>query len=234
MEKGTESTPQSPEKKETSNQQVPQLHQPLQPYQPYPYYVNYNICPTCGKPVYSYPYHYTGVKESMRILGIPIWAFIIIILVVFLIFACFVANFLFLGAFEPFENTETYSSEVIISDGGHFKYSLGYSYDEDEITLNISSKDGKSFDIYIMDEDQYQNAYGSSNTSTIAFSANYLNENISQIVDTLELQGQHIGFKEIYLIIDNRDTSITPNDATPDGTITLDVKITIKTVYYWD
>ncbi len=85
-----------------------------------------------------------------------------------------------------------------------------------------------------MDEDQYQNAYGSSNTSTIAFSAFYSNENISQIIDTFELQGQHIGFKEIYFVIDNRDTSITPEDATPEGMITVDVKITIKTVFYVD
>ncbi len=234
MEEGTQSTPLSPEKKETSDQKQPQLHQHPQPYQSYPYYVNYNVCPTCGKPVYYFPYYYHGTKESKKILGIPAWGLVVIIVVAFLIFACFVANFLMFGFFGPFEDIETYSTEVIISEGGHFKYSLGYFYDENEVTFNVSSKDGKNFDVYFMDEDQYQNAYGSSNTSTIAFSAFYSNENISQIIDTFELQGQHIGFKEIYFVIDNRDTSITPEDATPEGMITVDVKITIKTVFYVD
>jgi hypothetical protein len=199
-------------------------------------YNYYNVCPTCKKPTYQYPYQNLGPPKSQKFFGLPIWA-LVIIFVVILIFGCAIIGFILLsfgpyGPFGPGEYTDTYSTEVIISEGGHFKYSLGYMYDY-KIELNISSKNGNQFDVYIMDEDQYENAYGSTNTSILAFSVQYSYENVSQVDDTIEISEDIPEYKSLYLILDNRKVEITPNDADPIGTITVDLNIEITSSYHY-
>lgn len=229
MEDKTENTSQLPADKEQSNHSY-------EPYPPNTSYEHYNVCPTCKKPAYLYPYHDFGPPKSQKFLGLPIWALVIIIVVI-LIFGCGIVGFILLsfgpyGPFGPGEYTDTYSTEVIISEGGHFKYSLGYMYYND-IEFNISSKNGNQFDIYFMDEDQYENAYSSTNTSILAFSVQYSYENVSEIEDTIEISEDYPQYKSLYLILDNRKVEITPDDANPKGTITVDLNIEITSSYYY-
>lgn len=151
-------------------------------------------------------------------------SFAIITLIVFTIFSSGCIN-------DDEETTKTFNSEVYIAEGGHFKYTAGYFWDEIEIILNITLKEGTSFDVYIMDEDQYENAYDNSNTSILAFSTLYAKENITKLDDTIHINEHD---NELYIVMDNRNTTITPNDATPTGTIILDVKIKITSKYYFD
>ncbi|WP_455393315.1 hypothetical protein [[Eubacterium] cellulosolvens] len=192
-----------------------------------------------GPPPYDRPFGYyyppmipaqppTPSKESNRmIMGIVAVVVIIIILIIIGFF-----GFLYsITTYEPDDETIDYYSEVIITDGGHFRYSLDEGwYEEMEVKMDISSKDGKYFDVYIMDEDQYQNTY--ENQTVLSFASFYSMENITSVKDTVDLPARATDF---YLVIDNRDTAITLNDASPDGTITLemDLEVTIKYTY-WD
>ncbi|UCE73314.1 MAG: hypothetical protein JSV56_09795 [Methanomassiliicoccales archaeon] len=196
----------------------------------YPGAINYNACPTCGKPAYPYPYPYQGPPKTKKFLGLPVWAWVII-LIVTLVVSCSIVGMISFWSLAPEDTTETYSTEVIISEGGHFKYTLGFAWEDDEISLDISSLDGKKFDVYIMDMDQYENAYETQNASIIAFSAVYSKENVDTVADTAVLPDEGSGFREYFLVIDNKDTALTPDDAVPDGAITIDVNITLKTVY---
>lgn len=194
----------------------------------------YTYCPTCFRPYYSNPWPSKDPLYKKKFLRIPIWGWVIGILIL-LVFSCIIAGILI----GPQEHIKNYSTEVIISEGGHFQYSLGYVWDEIEISFNVSSQDEKRFDIYIMDEDQYENAYNIIaydiiNTSIMAFSSLYSYENITRIADSILLREDYGGSKEFYFVIDNRDTLITPDDAIPDGIIIINVDITLKSEYYWD
>lgn len=192
---------------------------------------DYNFCPTCKRP-YSFDLSITHKKN--RFLGLPLWICaigLVTFLVIILIFSCFIVNsFLF----EPQKYTESYSMDVIIAQGGHFKYHLGYMQEEMEISVDIYSTEDVKFDLYIMDLEQYENSYGSGYNSNTAFSAIYSKENISRINETCDLSVKSQGYRELYLIIDNRDFPLTPEDAVPTGTITIDLNLDITSVYYFD
>ncbi|MCK5548193.1 MAG: hypothetical protein KAI64_04215, partial [Thermoplasmata archaeon] len=118
-------------------------------------------------------------------------------------------------------------------DGGHFKYDLGQDfYSVSEVTLNISSTGGGRFDVYIMDWNEYDNAYGGPNASIMSFTAHYVKENITQIDDFVELPGDGVYYYMYWLVIDNRNTPLTPDDATPTGVLTVDLTVTTKNPYY--
>jgi hypothetical protein len=233
------------EKDKTRNEEQRPPYPPYYQYPyNYPYYYQYpsyqrspsekggnenNVCPTCGKSGYQYPY---GKKESIikkKFIKVPI-AFWIVGLFFLIFFSCFIIAFISWP--RPNDTQETYNVEVIIAQEGHFKYSLGY-YLDDEITLNISSRNGENFDVYIMDEDQFENAYDSPNSSIISFSTFYSNENTNRVEDNLDFTDNRNNYKEYFLIIDNRDTQLTPDDATPSGTLTLDVEIITDYSYYY-
>jgi hypothetical protein len=78
-----------------------------------------------------------------------------------------------------------------------------------------------------MNDNQYRNAYSVDDSSKIAFSTLYSKENIDHLNEIVEISLTDSS-TNIHIIIDNRDTPITPNDATPTGIITiyLDVKVT--------
>lgn len=77
----------------------------------------------------------------------------------------------------------------------------------------------------------HENAYNNKNTTIQSFSALYAKENITEIHDTVNLSNQD---SELYIIIDNKNITITPNDATPKGTILLNVKIEVIYSYEYD
>lgn len=181
---------------------------------------------------YYYPHYPPPRSEGKKFLNIPLWTWVLLILFI-LFFGCLIVGYLtwFWRSPDDDEIIEEFSSEIIIGEGGHYKYDLGwFYYDEVDIVLNISSRDGSHFDVYIMSENQYENAYDVANTSMISFSATYAKENMAQLDETVELtEEESDGI--IYVIIDNRDTPVTPNDAVPSGILTLDVNITVKTTY---
>jgi len=159
-----------------------------------------------------------------------------LIVIVIVVLGGIFALFLMISSFDDYgsrEETEHFSFEVIIADGGHYKFTLGDYWDKpDEVTLSITSGEGRSFDVYIMDYDQYHGAYGRENGSAEAFSATYSKENVTLVDETIELpDGQRF---PTYIVLDNRDTALTPGDAEPEGAITLDVHIVLKTAYEFD
>lgn len=221
---------------------------PYPPYYQYPYYYPYyyqypqyqrsssekegyknDVCPTCGRSGNQYPYNKKESLIKRKFLKIPIAIWIVALFIIIFLSCAIIALLSFPG---PYDSQDVFNAEVIISEGGHFKYSLGFSLN-DEYILNISSRDGTNFDVYIMDEDQYENAYETIDSSIISFSSFYSNENTNRVQENLDFTDERGLYKEYFLIIDNRDTPITPNDAVPVGTLTLDVEITIDYYDYY-
>lgn len=174
------------------------------------------------------PYHYGSRKK-----GMPVWAWVILIIVVLYITMqlCAVsaplAFMLFMGmqVMDGMEDTQTFSTDLLVADGGHYKHTLGeYRCNGLTIELNVSSDDERKFDLYIMNRDEYANAYGRDNTSIMSFSTLYSGENVSNIREKIELPQD---CRACYLIIDNRDTPLTPGDAVPDGSINVSLNIKI-------
>lgn len=186
------------------------------------------ICSECNRPMHYYyppmPPPTVPPKESNKVIfGVVIAIIVIIVIVVLAIFGLFYS----LANIEPEDETQEYKSEVIIADGEYFKHLLyDYWYDEIEVKMDIESKDGNYFDVYIMDEQEFQNFY--ENQTAKSFSSYYSKENITQVKDKVKLPIREDSF---YLIIDNRDTELTLNDATPGGPITLDVDLEVKVDY---
>ena len=186
------------------------------------------VCKECNRPFYYYPPMpipppTAPPKGSNKVL----YAVVITIVVIVVLIALGMIGFFYsLTNLASEDDSEEFNSEVIIADGEYFKYLLYDSWwDELEVELDIRSTDGKRYDVYIMDDQQFQNFY--ENQTVKSFASYYSRENVTQVEDTVKLPSREAKY---FLIIDNRDTELTLNDATPSGTITLDVdlKITIK------
>ena len=110
-----------------------------------------------------------------------------------------------------------YDQNVTIAEGGHFRYALPSSSWQDTVAfLNITSTGGKRFDMYIMDSNQYDNAY--TNLTTRAFSATERFENRTAVVEQVELPQDGRTF---FLVVDNAANELTPDGAVPSGPITI-------------
>ncbi len=205
-------TPVTPDQPTTAQ---PTTTQPAKsPYYPYP----------------PYPMPYPPKKDTSAKKII----YIVVAVIVILLVVGFVVILSFFGSYEPVENTQEYKFDVIVAKDGHYKYTIEeYWYDDIEIELNITSSSGDRFDIYIMSKDQYDNSYGPQNRSINAFSTLFSWENVTEVFDTVEL---HEGdFRVIYLVIDNTENTLTPNDANPTGTIEVEVEVivTSEDFYYY-
>ena len=155
---------------------------------------------------------------------------LIVMLVVILVGAgLFMTFFFFIGSFEgePWEETTDFETEVFIADEGHFRHFIADSWEERvEVNFNITLSSGGPIDVYIMDQEQYDNTYG--NMSTGSFSSTFSWENVSLVSDVIELENTRT---EYYLVIDNTDMSFLPDSATPEGPVTLDVEVHITFFY---
>jgi len=110
-----------------------------------------------------------------------------------------------------------YDQNVTIAEGGHFRYPLpSFMWQDTTAVLNITSSGGKRFDVYIMDSNQYDNAY--TNLTTHAFSATERFENRTAVVERVELPRDGNTY---YLVIDNTANELTPDGAVPSGPITI-------------
>jgi hypothetical protein len=193
-----------------------------------------NLCPSCNRPYYYMP---PKSVESKKYKGIPVWTWALIIVIIVMVVISITVVYAIVNLFDSSDREENYSFEVILAEGGHYKYTIDrYWNDETEISLDISSAGGEKFDVYIMDTDQYDNTYGiynheNENVTMAAFAAIYIKEDISELSDDTIIQG---GWDGLYLIIDNMDAELTKNDAVPEGTITVSVELTVVTTFFID
>jgi uncharacterized membrane protein len=181
----------------------------------------------------NYPYPLVSPEQRKKEKGISEDAKIVIVIIVVIVVILGIMGVAFYTISSPptTEETPLFSSEVLISNGGHFSYPLTQSYlSGGQVTINVSSSSGERFDVYIMDDTEYENAYGNTNISLISFSTYYAYEDLSQVSATLDIPVD----RWFNLVIDNRDTPLTPNDATPTGVITVDVSISMESFGYID
>ncbi len=175
------------------------------------------------------PSHYYPIRPKKDRTWIIV---IVIIAIVGLIFFAPILFFLFFP-FSETEHVTEFSEDVAISEGGHFKYACGYLSKGDKIQISITVTEGGPVDVYIMQNDQYEGAYEVSNVSVISFSALFKKENITMLNKTYELNKTGKGGKR-YVVIDNRDTPLTLNDATPTGPVLVKTKIKTIETYSFD
>ena len=149
---------------------------------------------------------------------------LVVLLVVILVGAgLFMAFFFFIGSFEgePWEETMDFESEVFIADEGHFRHFLADSWEEQvEVNFTLTLTGGGPFDVYIMDQEQYDNSYG--NMSTGSFSSTFSWEHVTVVHDVIELENTRTQY---YMVVDNTDMSFLPESAKPEGPLSMDVEI---------
>lgn len=180
--------------------------------------------PTPYMPPPAWPYHPPQQKPPERgVLGVPP---LVVLIIVLIIVAAIVGILIMLadlpsGDFE--EVVLDFDEEVIVGDGGHFRLDLvSEMWATYEVVLNVSSADARAFDIYVMDTNQYSAAYG--NQSTGAFSAVERFENVTVLATSFELPSND---RSYVLVVDNRDLDLTPGDAIPQGTLTVQLAVSI-------
>ncbi len=128
---------------------------------------------------------------------------------------------------DGWEDTRRFSTDVIIDEGGHFRFLLSDNW-ESELVVNMSlvRLNGSRYDVYIMDLNQYENAYG--NQSTGAFSALAKWQNVTTFADSVSLDDPQ---DAIYLVIDNVDMPHVPGNAVPVGPVHVEIELEITSRY---
>jgi hypothetical protein len=147
-----------------------------------------------------------------------VWIFIAVVIILTLLLLVWAIGTL--PTLDEPDDPIVFETEVIIADGGHFRHTLIDSWSgRQDVTVTITSLTGGPFDVYIMDVDQYENAYG--NDTTGSFSFLFRAENVTQFDFTEELETQEW---ELIIIVDNTDNPLLAEDATPVGTISVQVR----------
>jgi hypothetical protein len=184
-----------------------------------------------GPPVQQYvppsPYSQPSHEARSGKKGPSTALVVILIIVIFVVLGILGMVFLFSLVAnldgEPWENSREFETEVHIEDGGHFRYLLSDAWeDELEVNMTLGLLNGSRFDVYIMDRQQYMNAYG--NESTGAFSALFSWQNVSAVRDLVTMERRDV---EYYIIIDNMDMAHVPGSATPEGPIHVEMFLEI-------
>ncbi len=156
---------------------------------------------------------------------------LIVLLVVIVLGAVLFMAFFFISSWsgEPWEETMDFEQEVFIQEEGHFRHFIADSWEERvEVNFTMTLTGGGPFDIYIMDQEQYDNSYG--NMSTGSFSSTFSWQNVTVVHDVIELEDTRT---EYYLVIDNTDVSFLPESAKPEGPISMDVELHVTYFYTW-
>ena len=128
---------------------------------------------------------------------------------------------------DGWEDTRDVSREVLIEEGGHFRLLLSDSWGS-QLLVNMSVRqlDGSRFDVYIMDSDQYENAYG--NLSSGAFSTLARWQNVSALSDSVSIDDPR---GPISLVVDNVDMPLVPGSTVPEGPIEVALDLAITSRY---
>jgi hypothetical protein len=171
---------------------------------------------------YQYPVAPPPQPQGKTFFGLSPLTAIILLLIVGVI-AFFLIAILLGGLSGGGEDlAQSYDEDIVIGDGGHFRLELGAGWTSRRVEVNITSTGGGRFDVYLMDEDQYELVYG--NESTNAFSAVRRFENVSALMTNLTLPDTGISY---VLVIDNTDNPLLATDAVPTGTVTLELHVRV-------
>jgi hypothetical protein len=159
-------------------------------------------------------------KKGMSPMVIAVIIIVVIVVMGIIAMLAFVSMIASIDG-EPWEETDTFESDVYIDEGGHFRYELtdGWS-DEFQANITIGSMEGGPFDVYIMTTNEYENAYG--NASTGAFSATFKWQNMSSVIDMVLFES--LG-ETYYLVVDNVDMPHVPGNAVPEGPIRVSIEL---------
>jgi len=128
---------------------------------------------------------------------------------------------------------------AIIAQNGNFKSSGFYLDIGDEIETDVRVIQGEAIDVYIMTEGQYETAYEYNETlisiSYLKSKENIKNTTISYIVpDYVDDANDEYyydyweTFDNVVVVVDNRNCTLTANDADSSGPVTVKVDIKIK------
>jgi hypothetical protein len=179
-----------------------------------------------GGPVQQYvpPYGQGPEPPAKKGMSPVMIIVIIIVVIVALLVIAAILFFSFISDIggEPWEETNTFETEVYVQDGGHYRYALVVGW-EDELTVNLSltQLEGGPYDVYIMDWNQYENAYGNWSTGGFSSIASWQDVTTFSESVTLELPGG----RDYYVVIDNAEMDHVPGDTAPDGDIHVDLEL---------
>ncbi|MDO9538224.1 MAG: hypothetical protein Q7J68_07890, partial [Thermoplasmata archaeon] len=129
---------------------------------------------------------------------------------------------------------------VYIGEGDHYASGPYYAWESADLWVNMTVVQGDNVDVYVMSMTQYMNAYPyEQDPGGIAFK-NCSQENVSQTYISLHVEIDNEDDmwmqEEIWVIVDNREVSATPDDANPTGTVRIELEIDWVTdeTYYDD
>ncbi len=120
---------------------------------------------------------------------------------------------------------------VYIEEGGYYVSGPHYAWGDSRLQVNMSVVDGGNVDVYIMTSTQYYNAFPYEDSQPIAIS--YLTqsmENVShaEITYLLEMETDDPFadyMEDIFVVVDNRQCALTPNDANPSGIVEITLEV---------
>jgi len=175
-------------------------------------------------PPYGYPPPPQPVPrppDNRGPLGLVNWTagkVIAVVLVLLILFGGYVLLMVLLSTDSTSPDVvTTYDQNVTIAEGGHFRYPMtSYVWQDTHVFINITSDGVARFDVYVMDANQYENAYA--NLTTHAFSAIERFENRTAVVEEVELPDDGGTY---YLVVDNLANELTPGGAVPAGPLSV-------------
>lgn len=160
---------------------------------------------------------------------LPEWALAVIIVVV--VVSIVSATMVYAIAKLPHQDNTTTDRrhlEAAIASGGHYKTAVAYSYEDyAELTIGLFSSGGKKVDVFIMESDQYDDAYGHYTNETV-FSAAKMWKNTASL--NVTAYKDYSPARTLYLVVDNTDLPLLGDDAVPSGTATVTIDIVSVTV----
>lgn len=186
--------------------------------------------PYQGPQPYS-PYQGLSPPSSKRTSTAAI-VIVVVLVIVVIIGIGIVFMFVMFGSLldESWDETRDVETDVFIADGGHFRLLLSEDWEEEmEVNLTITILEGGNFDVYVMTEEQYENAYG--NRSSGAFSSTLSWHNASIVHDIVTISDIR---ETYYLVIDNVEMPHVPGNAVPEGPIHVDVEVHLLYRYNLD
>lgn len=120
---------------------------------------------------------------------------------------------------------------VYIEEGGYYKSGPYYAWGDSQLWVNMSVVDGGNVDVYIMTSTQFSNAFPEDDSQPIAISfLTQSMENVShaEITYILEMDNDDLfdeAMEDIFVVVDNRQCGITPDDADPFGVVELTLEV---------
>lgn len=118
---------------------------------------------------------------------------------------------------------------IYIGQGDHYDMGPYYAWGSSDLWVNITVTRGGNVDVYVMNMNQYYNAYPADGGSGgIAFK-NCSQENVSQASIHLHIEADKDpntwDSEELWVIVDNRNVSVTPNDANAAGDVIVRLEV---------